>query len=186
MVTAALKLIGDYGMGGLTTSALAKEVGISEANIYRHFHNKQEILSETIRRIGEGLKHNVEIAMKSPSTPLERLRQIIRLHLHYVQQNPGIPRLLFSDDIHANNSGVKPRLLEIVADYATSLEAIVREGITNGEIRKSLDPRATALTLIGMIQVSIIRWILSDFKLSVENEGLSLWDNYVACISKSV
>jgi hypothetical protein len=94
--------------------------------------------------------------------------------------------LLFSDDIHANNSEIKPRLLEIVAAYVTSLEGIVREGIADGEIRESVDARATALTFVGMIQVSIIRWILSDFTLSIENEGLSLWDNYVACISVSM
>jgi len=186
IVTAVLKLIGRYGMSGLTTAAIAKEMGFSEANIYRHFHNKQEILSETIKRIGEGLKHNVEVAVESTARPLDCLRQVFLLHLHYVEQSPGIPRLLFSDDIHANNSEIKPRLLEIVAAYVTSLEGIVREGIADGEIRESVDARATALTFVGMIQVSIIRWILSDFTLSIENEGLSLWDNYAACISVSV
>lgn len=186
IVTAVLKLIGRYGMGGLTTAAIGKEVGFSEANIYRHFHNKQEILWETIKRIGEGLKHNVEIAVESTARPLDCLRQIFQLHLRYVEQSPGIPRLLFSDDIHAGNPEMKGRLLEMMGAYVTSLEGIVREGIVNGEIRGSVDARATALTFIGMIQVSIIRWILSDFTLSIENEGLSLWDNYVACISVSV
>jgi AcrR family transcriptional regulator len=186
VVTASLKLIGKSGLSGLTTAAIAKEVGISEANIYRHFHNKQEILSETIKRIGEGLKSNVEIAIESSSGPLNCLRQVFQLHLRYVERNPRIPRLLFSDDIHTNDSEMKPRLLAMVAGYMDSLERIVRGGIEIGEIRESVDPKATALTFIGMIQVSIIRWILSDFTLSIENEGLSLWDNYVACISVSV
>jgi len=43
VVEAALKLIGEHGMSALTTAALAKEVGMSEANIYRHFRNKEEI-----------------------------------------------------------------------------------------------------------------------------------------------
>jgi len=33
-----------------------------------------------------------------------------------------------------------------------------------------------------MVQVSVIRWILSGFTLSIEEEGLRLWDNYESCI----
>jgi len=170
VVTATLKLIGEYGITALTTAAIAKEVGMSEANIYRHFQNKKEILSETIKRIGEGLMRNVEIAVESASAPIDRLRRIFRLHLHYVGQNPGIPRLLFSDDIHSNNTDLKPGLLEIISGYVLSLENLVAEGKKDGSLRQHLDPKAAALTFIGMVQVSIIRWILSDFKLSIEDE----------------
>ncbi|HDH53599.1 MAG TPA: TetR/AcrR family transcriptional regulator, partial [Nitrospirae bacterium] len=45
IVQAALRIIGSRGVGALTTAAIAKEVGISEANLYRHFENKEEILN---------------------------------------------------------------------------------------------------------------------------------------------
>jgi AcrR family transcriptional regulator len=184
VVTAVLKLIGEYGMAKLTTAAIAKEVGISEANIYRHFHNKQEILSETVYRIGDGLMRNVEIAMKSSSAPIDRLRQVFQLHLQYVGQNRGIPRLLFSDDIHADNADLKSKLLEIISGYVLSLEDIIKEGKKNGSIKQYVDPKAAALTFIGMVQVSIIRWILSDFKLVIEDEGLALWNYFEMCITE--
>lgn len=185
IITAVLKLIGECGMDCLTTAAIAKEVGISEANIYRHFQNKQEVLAETVKRIGEGLRRNVETVMESSSGPLDRLRQIFQLHLRYIHQNPGIPRLLFSDDIHANSSDIKPRLFETISAYADSLEAIVQQGIEDREIGNSIDARATALTFIGMIQISIIRWILSGFKFSIEDQGMALWSNFETCIRHS-
>lgn len=181
---AALKLISQYGMDGLTTAALAKEVGISEANIYRHFQNKKEILSETVKRIGEGLRHNVEIAMDSSPDPVERLRHTFQLHLKYLDQNRGIPLLLFSDAVHTDKGGLKAGFLEAISDYLLSLEVMVREGRERGAIKESVDPKAVALTLLGIIQVSVIRWILSDFRLSVEQEGLRLWNNYKMCIAE--
>lgn len=181
VVAAVLKVIGQSGMGGLTTASIAKEVGISEANIYRHFHNKKEILSETVKRIGEDLKRNVDSATKS-SAPIDQLRQTFRLHLQYVGQNRGIPRLLFSDDIHSNDANLKPQLLKIISLYITSLENLVKEGKKDGSIKQHVDPKAVALTFIGMIQVSIIRWILSDFALPIEDEGMALWNNYESCI----
>lgn len=178
VVTAALKLIGESGMTSLTTAAIAREVGMSEANIYRHFQNKEEILSETIKRIGEGLMRNVDIAMNSASTPIGRLRRAFQLHLQYVDQNRGIPRLLFSDDIHSNKTNLKPKLLEIISGYVLSLENLINEGKKDGSLKQYIEPKSTALMFIGMVQISIIRWILNDFKLSIEDEGLTLWNNY--------
>lgn len=51
-------------MGNLTVAAIAHEVGMSEANLYRHFVDKQEILLETVERIGEGLRGNLEKAFE--------------------------------------------------------------------------------------------------------------------------
>lgn len=165
-------------MTSLTTAAIAREVGMSEANIYRHFQNKEEILSETIKRIGEGLMRNVDIAMNSASTPIGRLRRAFQLHLQYVDQNRGIPRLLFSDDIHSNKTNLKPKLLEIISGYVLSLENLINEGKKDGSLKQYIEPKSTALMFIGMVQISIIRWILNDFKLSIEDEGLTLWNNY--------
>lgn len=178
VVEAALKLIGERGMNALTTAALAKEVGMSEANIYRHFRNKEEILSETVKRIGDGLGRNIETVKKSNLPPIKRLKKAFQLHLEYVGQNRGIPRLLFADEINPDNPDIKQNLLEMISNYMASLEDIVEEGKENGSIKQYVDPKATALTFIGMVQVSIIRWILNDFELSIEDEGLALWNNY--------
>jgi len=184
VVGAVLKIIGNHGMAGLTTSALAKEVGMSEANLYRHFKNKQEILLETVTQIGERLRQNLDTVMKSCSSPADLLRQIFQLHLRYVGQNKGIPRLVFSDEIHAGNPELKLRLLETISFYTESLEEFIKAGKKDGSLKQSIDPKATALTMIGIIQVSILRWALSGFTLSIEEEGLNLWNNLEACIKR--
>ncbi|MHB8108704.1 MAG: TetR/AcrR family transcriptional regulator [Syntrophorhabdaceae bacterium] len=182
VVSAVLKLIGEQGMSGFTTAAVAREVGMSEANLYRHFKNKQEILSETITRIGQGLSSNVDTVVKSSATPIDRLKNIFRLHMKYVGQNHGIPRLVFSDEIHAENPEMKAILLNMISSYADLLEGIIGEGKEQGSMKPDLDPRGTALTFIGMVQITILRWVLSDFKLSLEKEGLKLWNNFEKCL----
>lgn len=177
-----IKLIGEHGIGGFTTAGVAREVGMSEANLYRHFKNKQEILSEIIDRIGEGLNRNVDAMVKSSDAPIDRLKNIFLLHLSYVAQNHGIPRLVFSDEIHAGNTEIKARLLGMISAYTGLLEEIISEGKKHGSLKGDLDPRATALTFIGMVQITILRWVFSGFSLGIESEGLMLWDNFEACL----
>ncbi|MFI5542352.1 TetR/AcrR family transcriptional regulator C-terminal domain-containing protein [Streptomyces sp. NPDC051815] len=45
-VDAALRLLNDVGLDGLTLRAIAKELGVQAPALYWHFRNKQELLDE--------------------------------------------------------------------------------------------------------------------------------------------
>ena len=99
IVGAALGIIARKGMvQRLTTAAIAAEANMSEANLYRHYRNKEEILSEVITKIGDGLKGNIDKSLQGVRSPVERLRSVFVLHLHYLATNEGIPRLVFSEE----------------------------------------------------------------------------------------
>jgi hypothetical protein len=107
---------------------------------------------------------------------------VFRLHLDYIERNEGIPRLVFSEEIHGHNKGLKEKLLDTINGYAARLELIIKEGQEMGSIKKDVDPRSSALTFIGMIQVAILRWILSDFSFPLVREGMPLWENFEKCV----
>jgi AcrR family transcriptional regulator len=181
---AALKIIGNKGVSGLTTATLAREAGVSEANLYRHFTGKDEILEETVEKIISGLKRNLENVFRiSPADPaLVKLKRIFTLHLDYVAKNEGIPRLIFSEELHAGNEKAKERLLNSISAYVSELERIVRRGQKEGQIKETIQPKAAALMLIGMIQITVLRWSLSGFSLRLIDEGMKLWRNFETCL----
>lgn len=183
VVDATLKIISEKGVKNLTTAAIANEVGMSEANLYRHFVNKEEILRETVAMIGEGLHGNVEKVFSSHKNPLACLREIYALHLGFVENTAGISRLVFSEEIHCGNSVLKEIMSNTVKGYAAKLESLCRNGQVAGLIDKDLDPACCALTMIGMVQVTILRWSLSGFSFSLTEEGIKLWDNFEKCIA---
>lgn len=183
VVSATLKIISEKGVRHLTTAAIAHEVGMSEANLYRHFTNKEEILLETVGKIGEELERNLEKVLESPETPIDSLKKIFMLHLDFIEKNGGIPRLVFSEEIHGGNDELKGRILGTINAYSAKLESIIKNGQKAGLIKRDIDPKASALTFIGMIQVTILRWSLSGFSFSLAEEGLKLWENYEGCIS---
>ena len=63
IVQAALRIIGKKGVSSLTTAAIAKEVGVSEANLYRHFRNKDDIYFATVSQVREMIMGNLEKAV---------------------------------------------------------------------------------------------------------------------------
>jgi AcrR family transcriptional regulator len=177
---ATLRIIAQKGIGALTTAGIALEVGMSEANLYRHFRNKEEILSHTVETIIEGLSANVEKVKEFDvkEHPLEKLKRLFQLHLEYIEDNEGIPRLVFSEEIHHCNPGLKNRIVSAIDAYAGRLAAIFIEAKKAGLIRKDIDPGTSAFTLIGMIQITVLRWSLKGFSFSLTSEGLKLWNNF--------
>lgn len=179
IVQAALGIIGRQGVTALTTAAIAREVGMSEANIYRHFENKEEILTEMAMEIRAGLERN--ISKVSEVSPVPALRQIYRLQLEYIESNEGIPRLIFSEQLHTSPE-LKKRLLGTIGSYADRLADIIREGQKEGSINKGIVPASAALMFIGMVQVTTLKWSLSGFSFSLVDEGAKLWMNFERCL----
>lgn len=183
IVRAALGIIARRGVSGLTTAVLAREVGVSEANLYRHFHSKDEILSETGKAVGEAIRKNLESVLKTAEVPLVKLRKAFMLHLEYIEKNEGIPRLGFSEEMHISNKNLKKLFLKNIERYSSGLESIIREGQRSDSIRGDLDPGATATMIIGAVQASVMRWSLSGFSFSLTNEGRKLWKNIERCLA---
>lgn len=52
ILTAALQLFSQQGYAGTTTRAIAREAGISEVTLFRHFPSKDQLLKEVIIRYG--------------------------------------------------------------------------------------------------------------------------------------
>jgi len=179
IVQASLRIIGRQGVASLTTAAIAKEVGISEANIYRHFENKDEILSEMATHIREGLERN--LSRVSETSPMAALRQIYKFHLEYIESNEGIPRLIFSEQLHTS-SKLKKRLFATIGSYSNKLASIIQDGQQKEIIKKDIDSKAAAMMLIGMVQVTTLKWALSNYEFSLLKEGLKLWNNFERCV----
>jgi AcrR family transcriptional regulator len=181
---AALDTIAGHGVKGLTTSAIARKAGISGANLYRHFENKDEILNSVVARIGEDLLRNLEsVQGTAPGKPLLELKKLFELHLRYLENNKGIPRLLFSEETHLDNPRVKGKFLDAINSYVTGIASLITDGQKDGTIDQSVDPQLSALTMVGMVQITVMKWSLNGFSFSLVDEGMKLWNNFERCIA---
>jgi len=181
IVRAALGIIGQDGIQGLTTSGIAREVGISEANIYRHFKNKDAILTATVEDLEDTISNILKAVISRDISPIDKLAQIFKLHLSHIQENKGVPRLVFSSELHFRQD-LRDSLASLIDRYLKMLTGILDEGVEDGSVKSATDTAAMAGLFVGMIQLSALRWSLSDFNVSLLKEGDKLWREYRKCI----
>lgn len=159
---AALQIIASKGLRALSVAAVARQVGLVPSAIYRHFESKDRLLDATLEHLGDRLLSNVHLAAEETEDPVERLHRLLTRHLRLIRENRAIPRVIFSEGIYGDRPERKTRVHGIITRYIDHIAQFVLEGQRVGRIRSELDPRATAVTFLGLVLPVAVLWHLSD------------------------
>jgi TetR/AcrR family transcriptional regulator len=148
----------------ITTSALAREVGVSEAALYRHFPSKSKMFEGLIEFIEESIFSRITLILAEEKAALKRCEKIIGLLLTFAERNPGITRLLTGDALTGETERLRVRIAQFFDRIETQLKQILREA----ELREGLHPQlpvvAAANLLIALINGRIAEFVRSEFR----------------------
>jgi AcrR family transcriptional regulator len=148
METAAL-CFAEHGYRGTTTAMLAKEAGISEPILYRHFANKQDLFVALIESVAHQVLAHWRGLLKGVNSPLEQLRVILN-------RNPAtadpttqqLYRILFHASTELTEPQIQQAIREHYAGYLKYISAIVKRAQDAGQVRRDIAADALAWQVI--------------------------------------
>ena len=178
IMAAARKLIMRSGSEHVTVRNMAKEVGFSQAAIYRHFKGKAEVLSFLADSVAEGLLHDMDMARNVGFTSLDIIDEILRTHLSRIEQRRGLSFLVLAEIISFGDKSLNKKVSDNIQIYVDRLRLLLADGVRAGLIRQDVDLEAAALLLFGMIQGLVNIWALSGFKFDLAEKYSELWKVY--------
>jgi TetR/AcrR family transcriptional regulator len=148
----------------ITTSALAREVGVSEAALYRHFPSKSKMFEGLIEFIEESIFTRITIILAEENATLKRCEKIIGLLLNFAERNPGITRLLTGDALTGETERLRIRIAQFFDRIETQLKQILREAGLREGLHPQLPIAAAANLLIALINGRIAEFVRSEFR----------------------
>lgn len=178
IVQAALEVIGRLGVSGLTIHETALAAGMCEANIYRHFRNKQEVVKAVVEFIGSQVTSRAAQLAGSSGKPLDKLEKVILAHSEMIAKNPGIPRLLFSDGGIVTGGRIAQIMASRIESFQATLTGLLEAAATEGALRDGIGSRETAVTIMGILQFSVLRWIGNQAEGRLTDDVALLWANF--------
>jgi AcrR family transcriptional regulator len=182
IIAAARKLIIRKGSEHLTVRAIAKEVEITEAAIYRHFKSKREILLFLMNHIMDTMLKEVEAQAVAGSNALETIHSVLAEHLTEIEQRRGMSFHVLAEIISLGDKKLNRDVFQKLQLYVDRLKGLLLEGVRQGSIREDIDHAAAALLLFGMIQGLVNYWALSNSSFDLGRNFASLWDIYRSAI----
>ncbi len=186
IIDAARKVIIKYGSEHVTVNRIAKEVGISETAIYRHFKSKKDVLSLLADQIEDHLvvdSENAAVAEPHHSS-LEILYNVLRRHLSAIEQRRGISFQVVAEIISLGDKKLDKKITGAIHKYISRLKDLLAEGVRAGEVREDIDLEAAATVLFCIIQGLVNIWALSNYSFDPEEKYTSLWKIFRESIAK--
>ncbi len=174
IIEAAMDIIRHQGVAKLTTRSLARAVGIAQPTLFLHFGSKSHVLVELVDTIQARLQKEMAGLNLGALSPLERLKAIIRAHLNFIQRQPGIPRLLFSEELQSGDPVFRERMNELVRFFLQFIAGLIAAAQAQGQIRPDVHPEQSACLLIAAVQGLAFRWILSDNRFVLAEQADAL------------
>ena len=178
IMDAARRLIVRAGSEHVTVRNMAKEVGISEGTIYRHFKSKTEILSFLADSVADGLLHDIEMARSVGFKSMNTIDEILRAHLSKIKQKRGLSFLVLAEIISFGDKSLNEKVSDNIHIYVDRLRLVLADGVRAGVVRQDVDLEAAALLLFGMIQGLVNIWALSGYKFDLTEKYSELWKVY--------
>lgn len=148
----------------ITTAALAKEVGVSEAALYRHFPSKSKMFEGLIEFIEETLFSQISTIISNEVKAFDRCERILFLLLAFCERNPGITRLLTGDALTGETDRLRSRISQLFSRLETQLRQILRDAELQHGTKFGLSVNATVELMLNCAEGRIASFVRSEFK----------------------
>src|SRR5580765_2643567 len=148
----------------VTTAALAKELDVSEAALYRHFASKAQMFEGLIEFIEQALFGLVNKITAEEDDGLKQIQAILSSLLAFAEKNPGMTRVLVGDALVNENERLQVRINQLHDRLESTLKQCLRFAIGQKEVPEDLDTAAHANLLLCYVMGRWQQYAKSGFK----------------------
>ena len=148
----------------ITTARLAKEVGVSEAALYRHFPNKTKIYESLLDFCEESLFSRINTIASEPQSTDAKCFKIASLVLSFCQKNAGISRLLTGEVLLGETERLKTRVSQVFDKLEVNLKQIIRNSAIDSN-QSAVDAGACAKLITSVVEGRVQQFVRSSFKI---------------------
>ena len=180
IINTAAKLFKEKGYSAVTMRDLATAMGIKAASLYNHINSKQEILKEIIISLAEDFTEGMEIINSSKENSLDKLSQIITLHIKISSENTYGMASLNNDWMHLEDQ--QEYYLKLRTEYEDNFRNIIKVGIKNKELLND-NLEVMLFSMLSTLR-SLYIWIPKKEDLNQEQLRESLTKVLIKGISK--
>ena len=182
ILQALARMLEKSGGGRITTAALAAELGVSEAALYRHFPSKTRMYEGLIDFIEDTVFARVRSIISDEPDPVNQCYRILSLVLAFSEKNPGITRILNGDAL----TGETERLHDRIAQFFDRLESQLKQILREGEVRDGLNLQVPVSTAANLMLCSadgkISQFVRSQFKTPPTKDWQEQWQLITAAM----
>ncbi len=175
IIEAAIRLIHRGGIQHVTMKNIARQLGISEPAIYRHFESKMDILLSMLAQFKQRSGDHLRRARSLNVSGLQRLETIFLEHSEQFATHPHMTAIVFSEEAFQDDKRLSEAVFSVMRTAHDTVADIIAQTQQNREIRCDIPKEHLTLIILGTLRMMVKRWRLSAYSFDLKKERLQVW-----------
>jgi TetR/AcrR family transcriptional regulator len=159
------RMLEQPGADRITTAALAAQLDVSEAALYRHFASKAQMFEGLIEFIETSLFTVINQLLERESAPSLQAQKIATALLQFGEKNPGMTRVMVGDALVFEHERLIARMNQFFDRVESQLRQCLRRAAeAAGSTTPTVDAQALASAITSLVIGRLQRYARSGFK----------------------
>ena len=159
LLAAAAREFGRVGLERAGVDAISVAAGFAKGTIYNYFTSKEELFLAVVE---EASRQAMGVgAAPRDASARERLEATVAGFCIWAGQQEAFARVLVRECL-MGTPGLYPRVIGAEAPLVGEFEAIVRQGMESGELRRDIRADVLALSIAGLMDLALVQHWASD------------------------
>jgi TetR/AcrR family transcriptional regulator len=195
LMSAALHLAAQRSPADITTAELARAVGITQGAVFRHFASKEAIWLAVLDWTTDTLLARLQSAASGPintrhsaarvPTPFHALQAMFTAHVDFVMEHPGVPRVIFQELQHTDDTPLKTRVRSLLQQYRMLVMGQLQHAQAQNLLVTSTDLQAAAVLFLGAVQGLVMQAMISGQIQSMAAQAPAVFAIYLRGIART-
>ncbi len=170
------QIIAEKGLSEVSTTEVAKKLGVTQPAIYKYFNSKDEMIIYYLDYLEQYLKSIIKNAKEKKQIE-DQLKSIYRDYLSFIEKTKIIPRIIFSDVIYIGDNRKREKLKTIIQTFEKDIKEILKNGQKNG-LFNNYDIDTLLKFYIGALMSETSHWMLSNMSYQLSNQADILFNHF--------
>lgn len=184
IIETAGKILSTSGLSGLTTKNLAKEIGFSEAALYRHFASKEDIILALLHFLRLNMDERLETTCIPNRDPKENIIALFESQFSFFAKNSHYVVAVFSDGLMEESDKINQAILQLMQVKMKYLMPIVIQGQQNGVFTQAITSEELVHIIMGSFRLQMYKWKISNFKFDINRQGRNMLEALLTLIKQ--
>ena len=169
LIEAGIETYGTHGFFAVTVKDICNEAKLTERYFYESFKKSEQLFQTIFLKLIDELQHNVmQAIMQASSDPHKMIDAGLRALLTTLKDNPRMARIIYIDAMLVQELHNQATIHETMTRFDRMIQAFVMLMMPHLD-RPNREISLVATGLNGYVTQIAIRWVMSDFKQSMED-----------------
>lgn len=159
IIKESANLFNTKGYKATSISDITKATGLTKGAIYRHFKNKDDLEKQALQRLRKVMFHTLGASIRKATNfklKMEATFSFFETYMDTPLYKGGCPLMNVAIEVDDTNENLRELANDMLSQLKTSLERIIQNGIQNGQVLPTADPKFYSTVFIATLEGGIM------------------------------